>query len=81
MMQIIVIGEAVTTLMRLDRDLLARNADIPWQGIAAMRHLTAHHYAKVHIPTLWITLTESIPDLLRRLPAIVAEATPGAGKL
>ena len=74
MMQIIVIGEAVTNLWKRDRKFLARYPDIPWAGIAAMRHLTAHHYAKVHIPSLWVTLSDSVPDLLSRLPAIMMDA-------
>lgn len=69
-MCIIQIGELVS---RLSENFLESHSQIPWSAIKGMRNLHAHDYERVDLGIVWNTLTEDIPDLLKKLDIILNE--------
>lgn len=63
-MCILQIGELVG---RLSEECKAKNRDIPWSAIKAMRNIHAHDYEKVDLDIVWNTLTVEIPELKEKL--------------
>ena len=67
-MCIIQIGELVG---RLSEQFISEHTEIPWHAIKAMRNLHAHDYERVDFEIVWETLTKEIPDLKKRLEAML----------
>ena len=67
-MCIIQIGELVT---RLDENFMKEHPDIPWRAIKGMRNIYAHDYDIIDNDTVWVTITEEIPELKKKLWRIV----------
>ncbi len=60
-MNILQIGELTG---HLSEEYRTETADrIPWRAIKSMRNLFAHSYGNMNIETIWLTATESIPEL------------------
>jgi uncharacterized protein with HEPN domain len=68
MMSIAIIGEAAA---HLSEDVRQRMPDIPWPDVTGMRHRLIHGYFEVNLDRLWGTATESVPELLSNLEAIL----------
>ena len=66
-----VIGEAANNL---SAGLVATHPEVPWQGIADMRHVLVHQYFGVDLATVWRTVTDDLPPLEAAVRAILAEA-------
>lgn len=71
---IIVLGEVSTRLMDASPALVARHPEIAWRAIRNMRNQVAHGYATIDLDVVWRTVTEVLPDLLAKLPAVYAAA-------
>ena len=71
---IIVLGEVSTRLMDASPALVARHPEIAWRAIRNMRNQVAHGYATIDLEVVWRTVTEVLPDLLAKLPAVYATA-------
>jgi uncharacterized protein with HEPN domain len=65
-----VIGEAAK---RIPPETQARFADIPWRQIVGMRNVIAHDYLGIRLSRVFETATVFIPELLNRLPEMIAE--------
>lgn len=59
--RLIEIGEAVKAI---DSDLLAREPDIPWVDVAAMRNHLAHRYFDTAHGIVQATITDDLPPLV-----------------
>lgn len=70
----VILGEASTKLMAAYADFLAQYPQVPWRGIRDMRNQVAHGYFTVDTSVVWSTLQVALPDLLAKLPAIIAKA-------
>jgi len=58
-------------LGRIEADqLIAENPSISWKQIKGMRTWFAHQHWDMNYETVWVTLTEDIPDLKHRLEKI-----------
>jgi uncharacterized protein with HEPN domain len=68
-----VIGEAS---WRLSDAFKAAHPTIPWQRIAAMRHVLVHDYFRVDLDQVWNVATVHIPVLESQVDAIVAALPP-----
>jgi len=65
-----VIGEAAK---RVPPDTQARFPDTPWRQIIGMRNVIAHDYLGIRLPRIFETATVFMPQLLDRLPKMIAE--------
>jgi uncharacterized protein with HEPN domain len=69
--QIIVVGEAVQSLLSSEPNLPTRHPEIPWRSIARMRDRVAHHYWATDFDLVWTTATEMIPSLRRAVDELL----------
>jgi uncharacterized protein with HEPN domain len=65
-----VIGEAAK---RVPPDTQGRFPDTPWRQIIGMRNVIAHDYLGIRLSRIFETATVFIPQLLDRLPKMIAE--------
>lgn len=69
-----VIGEAAK---RVPQDVQEKYPDIPWRQIIGMRNIVAHDYLGIRLSRVFETASAFVPDLINRLPAIIAEVETG----
>ena len=74
---IIIVGEAATKIMDRFPEFVRRCPQIRWQSMRGMRNRMAHGYAEVNLETVWRTLQEALPELLRALPEAQRAAREG----
>jgi uncharacterized protein with HEPN domain len=48
---------------------------IPWQDVIGMRHILVHHYFGIDISEVWNTATIDIPEMKRKIQAILEEGS------
>ncbi|MGB2936751.1 MAG: DUF86 domain-containing protein [Phycisphaerae bacterium] len=68
-----VIGEAAR---RLSDDLRGRHPEIPWPQIIAMRNILVHDYFAVDLEEVWSAVERDLPDLKKKITAILDELGP-----
>jgi uncharacterized protein with HEPN domain len=73
-MNLVIIGEAASRLIQTDAALLAKHAAIKWELMRGMRNRIAHGYFETDMDVVWETVQEFLPDLLARLPEVIASA-------
>src|SRR5438552_18714149 len=56
----------------------AAHPEIPWSKMIGQRNVLAHDYGVIDPEQLWDTLTESLPELIPRLDALIPPI-PGEG--
>lgn len=66
--QIEIIGEATK---KLSGETKKKHLDIPWKDMAGMRDKLIHGYFGVDIGAVWDTVKNDIPDLEKRIKAIL----------
>lgn len=60
----IVIGEAA---IHIPDEICARNPEIPWPDMRAMRNFVVHEYFGVSERVLWDTIHEDLPGIVKPL--------------
>jgi len=65
-----IIGEATR---RLSNDIKEEYNDIPWQDMKDMRNILIHQYDNILLDTVWGTLNDKIPEVERKVKAILEE--------
>lgn len=74
-MNLIIIGEIAARIMDRHPEFARTHHQIPWQGMRGMRNRIAHGYFEIDLTIVWETLTQAVPELLRKLPpSVQAEA-------
>jgi uncharacterized protein with HEPN domain len=73
--QLILIGEAVNSLLRLEPGLAARISHA--RRIVDFRNQLAHDYASVNHAVVWVIATDEVPLLRSECAAILAERGGG----
>lgn len=68
--KLIVIGEAAA---RLPMEFRERHPEIEWADIVGFRNIAVHEYFAVNWAIVWVTATQDVPDLRRRVARIMAE--------
>ncbi len=66
--QVLIIGEATK---RLSQELRDEHPEIPWNNMAGMRDIVAHHYDEIDFDVLWNVLQYGIPDMLRKIQPLL----------
>jgi uncharacterized protein with HEPN domain len=72
-MNLVIVGEAVSRLLKEHVDLVSRHPEIEWRAITSMRNRIAHGYSSVDFKVVWSTTQEGLPQLARCLPAIIRD--------
>lgn len=73
-LNIVIIGETATKLLKDYESFLERHADVPWRSMKGMRNRIAHGYFDIDLDVVWETVLTALPQLLHRLPAIREDA-------
>ncbi|MFT3718983.1 DUF86 domain-containing protein [Pseudorhodoferax sp.] len=73
---VVMLGEAAARVMDRHAAFALAHPQVPWR---AVRNQVAHGYASIDTDLVWDTVTQSLPDLLAALPAVIAEADALAG--
>jgi uncharacterized protein with HEPN domain len=77
---IIVIGEAATSMLKDHTGLLNQFSNIPWTSMQGMRNRIAHGYFEININTVWETASIGMPELQKQLqPVLEAVKEVGSG--
>ncbi|MGH2538670.1 MAG: HepT-like ribonuclease domain-containing protein [Candidatus Promineifilaceae bacterium] len=63
-----IIGEAAS---HISPGIKARNDQIPWPQIVAMRNLVSHEYFRVDPQAVWRTAIHAVPTLRQQVQQIV----------
>ncbi len=69
-MCLVIIGESAARIEQVSPDFVATHADWPWKDIRGMRNLVVHDYSRLHLPRVWLTVKNSLPDLLSKIEAL-----------
>jgi len=69
-MCLILIGESTARIERRSPDFVTTHPDWPWNRIRGLRNLIVHDYDRLDMPTIWVVIHESLPDLLSKIEAI-----------
>jgi uncharacterized protein with HEPN domain len=64
------VGEAAA---RVNPEAREMYSSVPLREAAAMRNRLIHGYDVVDLDILWATITDDLPDLIRRLKAVLRE--------
>jgi uncharacterized protein with HEPN domain len=73
-MNLLVIGEVATKLLKDHQAFTDRHANVPWTGMKGMRNRIAHGYFDINIEVVWETVHTALPELLAQLPAVRRDA-------
>lgn len=66
-MNLVIIGELSTKLLKDHADFVTRNPQIPWVSMKGMRNRIAHGYFEVNLEVVWITVKTALPELQQQL--------------
>lgn len=69
-LNIVIIGEAATKLLREHGDFLERHPDVPWRSMKGMRNRIAHGYFDINLDVVWDTVQTALPALSEQLSSI-----------
>lgn len=78
-LSLLIIGEAATKLLQNYSDFLTRHPDVPWSSMKGMRNRLAHGYFDINLEVVWETVSNALPNLLERMPAVLEDADKIAG--
>jgi uncharacterized protein with HEPN domain len=79
-LNIVILGEAATKLLKDYEPFLDRHPDVPWRSMKGMRNRIAHGYFDINLDVVWDTAQTALPELLLKLPAIREVAEREAGQ-
>jgi uncharacterized protein with HEPN domain len=68
-----VIGEAANRVSQATRQ---DNPEVPWQRIAAMRHVLVHDYFRVDLDQVWNVVSAHLPPLRAQVDEILERMGP-----
>lgn len=69
-LNLILIGEEATKLLKDDEAFANLHPHIPWRSMKGMRNRIAHGYFEINLDTVWETIQSALPDLIKQLPAV-----------
>lgn len=65
-----IIGEAAN---RVSHERKAQFPQIPWNKIVGLRHKLVHDYTGIDFDVIWMTISQSVPELIELLKPIVGD--------
>jgi len=70
-----VIGEACRSV---SEEMKEEHPEVPWNKIMGMRNILVHHYFGLDVDAVWVVVERDLPDLKRRIEALVKRPDKGA---
>ncbi len=67
--ELVVMGEAAR---RLSPEIRAVHPEVPWRDMIGLRSIVTHGYDQIDDDELWQVIERDLPDLIRKLEAILA---------
>ena len=77
-MNLIIIGEAVTKVMDGYEEFVRAHGQVPWRNMRGMRNRIAHGYFDINLDVVWDTVQGALPELLRQLLTVRQDADEAA---
>ena len=74
-LNLIVIGEVATKILKDHEDFANRHANVPWNSMKGMRNRIAHGYYDINLDTVWATVQTALPELKVQLVTIKSQMT------
>lgn len=68
--QLMIIGEAAAHVSARYQE---QHQEIPWAQIVGQRNILAHEYGEILVERIWLTVTKSLPELLKNLEKLLPE--------
>lgn len=78
-LSLLIIGEAATKLLQNYGDFLATHPQVPWSSMKGMRNRLAHGYFDINLEVVWETVSNALPSLLEKMPAVLEDSRKNAG--
>lgn len=69
-MNMMIMGEAVSRLLQEQSVFLDAHSQIPWRSMKGMRNRIAHGYFDINLDVVWDTVQTALPELLCHMPSI-----------
>jgi uncharacterized protein with HEPN domain len=69
-LNIVIIGEAATKIVKDHADFVERHPNIPWKNMKGMRNRIAHGYFDINMEIVWSTVQTALPQLIEQLKSI-----------
>ena len=69
---IAVIGEAASRIHKIAPDFEAKHPELPWIEMRGMRNKLIHDYFDIDWPTVWDTVKEDLPLLLKQIQSLLS---------
>ena len=66
-LNLIVVGEVATKILREHDDFAGQHAGVPWASMKGMRNRIAHGYYDINLDTVWETVQSALPRLKEQL--------------
>jgi uncharacterized protein with HEPN domain len=66
-MNLIVVGEVATKILKEHQDFANQNTGVPWASMKGMRNRIAHGYYEINLETVWETAQAALPRLEEQL--------------
>ena len=63
-----IMGEAARQISDSTREV---HPEIPWEQMSGMRNRLLHEYFRVNVQTVWDTVQNNVPDLIRLIEPLV----------
>lgn len=77
-LNLIVVGEVATKILKEYEDFATQNASIPWTSMKGMRNRIAHGYYDINLDTIWETVQTALPKLQEQLDELKNAANNSA---
>jgi uncharacterized protein with HEPN domain len=72
------VQQAATKVMDRHPQFTQAHAAVPWRSMRGMRNRIAHGYFEINRDVVWDTVQMALPQLLKQLPAVRADASDAA---
>ena len=78
-LSLLIIGEAATMRLQDSGDFLSRHPEVPWSSMKGMRNRLAHSYFDINLEVVREAVSNALPSLLEKMPAVIQDAGKIAG--
>lgn len=69
-MCLVIIGESTGRIEKRSPDFVAGHQDWPWNKMRGLRNLIVHDYDRLNLPTIWVVIRDSLPQLLSKIEEV-----------
>ena len=70
-MNLVIIGELATKMIKDHSGFIAQHPNIPWASMKGMRNRIAHGYFEINLDVVWDTVKTALPQLRQQLTDVL----------